>query len=505
MNLPSQPTTLVPDLPAFTFLRFSLLTLLCITTLAAFISSIVFSPHWHHDERLLLAFWCAGMILGVSFGRARGSHGVLSGALGGAVGCVLAAMFVINRFEQMPEAAARYRTVYLAFVVTVGSVAALAVAGCYQFIASGAVEILWLSKRVRGAVFVLFGGVVTVLVIRQLFREKPWQPTWEIAVKATDINDFPTLRLSANGEYLFGMQSNENINPPVRKAFVHQLTSRGMVGRSSPMERHPRNYILSPDGKWLVEHSLGDLIIHETLTGKVLQSWELGKISQLATQWQFNAAGDRLLLTTHTPRIQRLYVLNPLEAKLPQAELFPFAGRVLLDPTGEVLVKLFDAAEADGPRKVEVVRRSDGQLLGEMHDVPDLGTEYYAISPGGKYLGNTHHVWKLGSDSSTDMAGVVLGFTDDDRAIVHTEPHRQEPPELLPDWLLPMPLLQHAYDLRSYFRQLSIVDLRTGKTLTKTEPFKGMSIGMAAEQSHVVLGATWPESHVRIWKVPPRK
>ena len=505
MNEQPQPTN-SPTAAGLPFLRFSLLTLLCLLTLAAFVSSVVFSPHWHPDERLLLAFWCAGLILGVSFGRARGSHGVLSGALGGAVGCVLATMFIINRFQQMPEGVARYRTVYLSFVVTLGSVFALGVAGCYHFVASGAVEILWLSQRVRRFAYFVSGSVLAALIIRQAFLERPWQPSWEIPVQATDINDFPTLRLSATGEYLFAMQTNSRVDPPTGKAKIYQFTPSGVVSRKAPLDQQPRSYSLSRDGKWLAENRLGEFMLHNTETGALYQAWELAKNSQIAVQWQFNETSDRLLLTTHTPRIQRLYVLDPAEVQLPQAELFPFAGKLLLDPTGEVLIKLHDATEAYAARKVEVVRRSDGALLGEMHDVPELATEqYYVVAPGGKYLANTHHVWKLDAHTSTAMTGVVLGFTADERAIVHTQSQRQEPPEWVPVWLLPMPVLRHAYDSRSYFRQLYIVDLATGKTLSATPRFKGMSIGMASEQGNVVLGATWPDAHVRIWKVPPRK
>lgn len=516
MNQPPQPShsPAAAEATRTPWLRFSLLTLLCVTTLTGFVSAIVFSAHWHADERLLLAFWCAGLILGVSFGKARGSRGVLSGALGGAVGCVLAAMIVLHRFEEVPEGAARYTTVYLVFVVTIGSLSALAVAGGYQFVSSGAIERTWHSKRARVISLLLLGSVVTGLIVWQLLRPKPWQPSWELKLQA-DLTNFPKLRLSPTGQFLFAEQSNYRTFPSEHKGNVYQLRPRGLISRPSTLKGAPSSFVLSPDGRWLAESSIasGGLGIYDNTSEREPPFWEWQVEAEAAVFLQFNPASDRLLITTNTPRIQRLYVVDPARKELPQPELFPFAGRLMLDPTGEVLIKLHDAAEDNGLRKVEVVRRRDGQLLGEMHDVPDLILDrHYVVSPGGEYIasgqegfGIPPRVWKLNAKSSTAMPGMVLAFTGDGRAIVHVNWKRQAAPEWLPNWLLPMPLVRHAYDLKSPLGQLLLIDLATGETQTASAPFKHMLLAQAADQGNVVLGVTYPDAHVRIWQVPPRQ
>jgi hypothetical protein len=522
------------------FWRFSLLTLLSVTTLAGFVSAIVFSPHWHFDERLLLAFWCAGLILGVSFGKARRSQGVLSGVLGGAVGCVIAAMIVLNRFEQLPEGAARNSTVYLVFVVTVGSLAALLVAGGYQFVASGRVERVWESKRARRITLLALGGLASGLIAWQLLRPQPWRPSWEIDLRAKDLHDNQSLRLSPTGQFLFVHKINQKTNyrftVPAVQGFVFELTPRGVIGGPTMLAYRPTNYVLSPDCKriavsivpsessiesWRISQGLGKrntgpagLSISDSTDWMFPRYWKWQADAETATFLKFNATSDRLLVTTHTPRIQRLYVVDPTQDKLPQPELFPFAGRLLLDPTGEVLLKIHDPAEADGPRRVEVVRRRDGRLLGEMHDVPVSSYEHYlnispVISPGGDYLAqrgtmrtDQPRVWNR-NGKSTAMPGNVVAFTGDGRAIVHRTWQRQA--EWLPAWLLPMPFVRHAHEGKSFFGQMLLVDLVTGETQIATPAFKHMVIAQAAEQGTVVLGGTYPEEYVRIWKVPPRQ
>jgi len=534
-----QPSTLTTpaDAAPRAFFRFSLLTLLSVTTLAAFVSALVFSPHWHLDERLLLAFWCAGLILGVSFGRARGSAGVLSGALGGAVACVFAAMIVMNRFEQPPEGAARNAITYLAFVVTVGSLAALAAAGGYQFVASGQVERIWQSKRARRITLFALGILACGLISWQQTMPRPWQPSWEINLQAEGLNDYQSLRLSPTGQFLFIQKSGKANHRflVAQQAHVCELTPRGVIGRPIEGLGHQlTNYVLSPDGKRIAESSVpsahskyfspgvnglgkrdtgpAGLTLFDTTHWIFPRYWEWQADLETGIFLQFNATSDRLVVTTHTPRIQRLYEIDLAQDKLPQPELFPFAGRLLLDPTGKVLIKIHDAAEADGPRRVEVVRRSDGQLLREMQDVlPASIFEHYVISPGGEYLAHSGtmfssepRVWKGNGKSSSAMPGSVLAFTGDGRAIVHSTWH-QRPPQWLPAWLLPMPFVRHAHGGDNHFGQLLLMDLLTGETQTFTAPFKNMGIALAADQGTVVLGATYPEGHVRIWKVPPRQ
>lgn len=503
---PEDPPSPPPASKSPPLFRFSLLTLLSITTLAGFVSAIVFSKHWDPDERLLLAFWCAGLILGVSVGKWRGSQGIVSGAVGAATGCLLAATLTMNGVIPLGEQAGRPDRpgqIYLAFVIAVGCVAALGLASFFQFFSGGGFARLWSSPRLRRTILIAVGVLLIGFICFQAAWPRPWQPRWEFELGNTWPEDYPDTHLSPRGDFLFTNQSDgralrfDNIN------LRFQFTDRGVVREKLPARSVGLMSVPSPNGEQLVDHFLSTAFVFNRQAQDAVHSWEL---DNHITQKNFNTAGDRLLVTTNTPRIQRLYVIDWTQAKLPKAELFPFAGVLLLDPTGEVLVKLFDAVEETGERTAEVARRSDGEVLGRITGIPTVGITDSArlcIAPGGEYLSLNDRVWKRTGEAPLAMPGTVIGFTHDRRALIFCELKTGEHLQFIPAWLRPLPVIRHWFDGHES-GEFQIVDLENGETLNKSASFPRMILADCAQQGTVVLGKTFPRAHIRVWKVPER-
>jgi hypothetical protein len=484
-----------------TLFRFSLLTLLSVMTLAGFTSAIVFSPQWDADERLLLAFWCAGLILGVSIGRFRGNSGVISGGLGAVVGCLVATYLLLERSyaRQLTAWDGQPITPYLAFIVCVGWFAAILATLAYRAVATGWLERIWLNKRVRRVLLGVVGSLVSLLIITQLFQEPRWQPAWEVDLRMRSWQPDPVFQISPRGDFLFTHADDENDFDPTseRSDSLFHYTPRGVVSRELSESIDQPHLALSPDGKWLAAGTSCYLSLFDLATGKNASVWKLKDIERFV-QLQFNPAGE-LLVTTRSPRIQRCYVMDVTADPLPQPQLFPFSGAIFLDPTGEVLLKLHEAEDETLNWSIDLVRRSDEASLGHIRDVPAPAA--FSISPGGKFVAFGSRVWKLGG-STLDVAGVVVGFTADQRAIVMHQRDIKTPPKWIPAWLITMPFARHLHP-QQITGELRLVDLDTNKIVARTARFANMVIASPAQQGKSVVGVSG--SHFRVWNVPPRK
>jgi hypothetical protein len=498
---PTLPGTNTTEQPPPTLFRFSLLTLLSVMTLAGFVSAIVFSKHWDTDERLLLAFWCAGLILGVSIGRFCGNSGVISGGLGAVVGCTLATCLLLEKSyarQQLTAWDGQPITPYLAFIVVVGWFAAMFAALAYRAVATGWFERMWFNQRVRRVLLGVVGSLFCVLIVAQLWQERRWQPAWEVDLRTGKWDDTPVFQISPQGNFLFShLDRGDYLTRQTDSLF--QFTGRGVVRRDLSGAVDQPNLALSPDGNWLAAGTSCYVSLFDLATGKDASVWKLNDI-EMITQMQFNAAGE-LLVISQTPRIQRCYVFDIACDPLPPPQLFPFAGRLLLDPTGDVLIKLYEGADENTGGSVEVVRRRDSELLGKLPDFPPIVPSH--IAAGGRYLGSSNRVWQL-EGTPLELAGQVIGFTADERAIVLDSQDANAPPVWLPAWLHEMPFVRHLHDDQSMV-ELQLVDLKTGKTVAKTARLAGLTKAQASQAGNAVVGISLPGSHFRVWKVPPRK
>jgi hypothetical protein len=254
---------------------------------------------------------------------------------------------------------------------------------------------------------------------------------------------------------------------------------------------------LSPDGKWLAAGTSCYLSLFDLATGKNASVWKLKDIERFV-QLQFNPAGE-LLVTTRSPRIQRCYVIDVMADPLPQPQVFPFTGGVFLDPTGEVLLEVHEAVDENSTWSIDLVSRSNEAPLGQIRDVP--APVSFSISPGGKYVAFGSRVWKL-AGSTLDVAGVVVGFTADQRAIVLHQQDMKTPPKVIPAWLLTMPFARHLHP-QQRTGELQLVDLERNKIVARTARFADLTRAGPSQQGNAVIGVAG--GHFRVWKVPPRK
>jgi hypothetical protein len=488
-----RPSTAEKSAPPTPY-RFSLLTLLGFTTLAGFTSAIVFSRHWHPDERLLLAFWCAGLILGVTVGRLRGTQGVISGGLGAVVGCLLAATFLQGAwFGPLPVMQAQPAMTYLAFVICLGWLAATLVALGYRALSSAWLSRNWSRYITRPVLITIVGGAVCLVVASQMLWPRPWLPAWEIANQRDGI---PYFTLSPHGDLLY---VHYRTLPPSGKPEpdqIFQLTSRGVVARNSPLESD--NIAFSPDGKLIAADGIYTCRLFDLETGQALHTWPL-RNNERIRQLQFTPSGSQLLMTTMTHKIQRLYVIDVASADLPTPQLFPFVGFLFLDPTGEVLVKLHTSQDETDEQRVEVVSRDDGTVLGQIHDLPALD-QLPVFAASGEYLAFDNRVWRRTGGRPSAFVDGVVGLTAGQRAIVLDYAVQDAWEQAVPYWLANMPFVRQL--LTGAERgKMQIVDIATGEVRAQA-PAYPLLLEAELSSDGKVLASAALDGRIRIWKVP---
>ncbi len=492
---PSLSPAAATEQPPPTFFRFSLLTLLSVMTLAGFTSAIVFSRNWYVDERLLLAFWCAGLILGMSIGRFRSAYVIISGSLGAVVGCVLATVILFNdTLQLMPELDNEEVTSYAAFVVSVGWVAAILATAFYRAAAIGMIERMWFSRQSRRVGLALGGSALGFLIAWQLVRERPWLPTWEIDIERSGI---PNFELSPRGDFLYVSYSTLTRQGKESPDHVFQLTNREVVARKLKVSTADREIAFSPDGAHMASGDFLTCQLMDLKTGDVLRTWPLNARERMV-QLQFDDSGEHLLMTTITPKIQRLYVIEIDKPELPPPKLFPFAGFLYIDPAGETLIKVFDAKDETDERRVEVVRLQDEMLLGEIRDLPPWGMRP-VFSTSGEYLAFENRVWARSGGKPFVFTDQVVGLPTDKRVIVLNHELEQES-KAVPNWLRTMPFVRHSL-MNDDRCELHLVDIETGKVLVKTPTYQRMLEAELSDDGNVIVSAA-QVGRIRIWKVP---
>lgn len=478
--------------PALVSFRFSLLSLLSVTTLAGFTSAVVFSQGWDPLERLLLAFWGAGLILGASAGRARGKHGIFSGGLGASLGCALATLVCYDE---------NFAIVSI-FVIVTGWLLAVAMATVYDALLSGAIETWWARRLIRRAVYAICGLMVLCLIGSQAANRPVWKPAWEQRIGVpSNFSVLPKIILSPIGDRLLENESSSlsfSGATELNTGRTHALTPRGLVEVPFSL---PWGFeaAFSPDGTRIALGRGPRLELYDVRTGRRL--WErrldLNPL-EVVLHHRFSRDGQRIYVTTHTPRIQRLRVLDVDGGAGAGLELFPFAGQLFVSDGGDKLVKFLDPTEENSGRAIEIVDLIHAQTIGRFDDIPGIEKPIFNLAGDRLALGS--QIWKLPHSQPQSAGGRVIGLLTNRRALVLD---REAPPNyvhnLLPSWLQQMPFVRH---LRTADRtsQLRICN-EAGQTLRATPWLADLhQVELSANQRIAVSASR--EGLIRVWKVP---
>jgi hypothetical protein len=481
--------TAPPNPTAGTPFRFSLLTLLSVTTLAGFTSAVVFSPGWDPLERLLMAFWCAGLLLGVSIGRARGKPGMFSAGLGASLGCMLATL-MLHPVDSL----------VLTFAIVTGWFLAVGMTAIYHALLTGIVESWWQLCFFRLAIYSFAASSVVSLVVWQALSDRPWRPTWELKV-AFDPRDSLDFALSPQGDRLLTTVDSRYgyVNPDLAGQ-MHELAPRVVVSQPLSLGWGFEALTFSPDGLQVAATHGTQFRVFAASSGHITYTQLLDTRhieQQPLLPARFGPNSKQLLVTTHTPRIQRLHTYDLTNTDSPHIELFPFAGQLLLSADGSRLVKFFDAEDENGERRVEIMDLNSWQTSARIDDVPRVVPPVF--SRDGKRFALGDRIWTLPAGPPRNAGGEVIGLLSGGRVLIK-EQARDHWPGWLPDWLHEMPFLRHLHSRETNCR-LCLRDETTGRLIRATPWLENIDrVQLSANER--VAAATSSTGQFRIWKVP---
>ncbi|WP_425617731.1 WD40 repeat domain-containing protein [Anatilimnocola sp. NA78] len=491
--------------------RFSLLTLLGLMTVAAVASAVLFARQWHADERLLMAFWTAGLLIGTSFGRARGTHGIYSGALGAVVGCLIVPL-VFNSSHFPHSGTTRYESgllaPYLTFVVISGWILAMLAASAYHLIVQGTVE-RWCLRMIttRGLIFcgVLIAGGFTSW---RALTTPAWHPQSSVTLSPGRAPGLPidaNVSLAADGEPFAAYAPLAHILGEPIGPRIFRLSSHGWSGHELKVPLIVNALTVSPDGQQAAilgttvmgnygqSISLIDLQSSEVIREVKLTIPSFADVSQVC----FSPDGKRLLLTSTSPRIQRLHIID-LQTFAETVELFPFAGRLYCSANGKLVVKIIAVGDETDEATAEIVARDSELVLHRLKDVrvsliPIFGSDENRVALG-------ERVWERPTGTTTTLPDTIVGFTANNHVVVISKSMRQVWPSVFPHWLKEMPFVRHLY-LHFDFGRLQLIDKNTGQTIMASGPERRLQRAVISSDGRIVVSCT-SEGVMRIWHVP---
>ncbi|QDU25786.1 hypothetical protein ETAA8_08570 [Anatilimnocola aggregata] len=486
--------------------RFSLLTLLSAMTLAAVTSAVLFSRHWHADERLLMAFWCAGLLIGTSFGRARGTHGIYSGALGAVVGCLIAA-FMFDESLYPLSGTSTYESgllaPYLMFVVVCGWPLAIFAAAVYHAAVQGVLE-RWFQRYVSIRSLIVGGGLLVVIVVAwQLLAARSWLPRAETSFSAgkPGFSTFATLSLADNGNVFVAYSPFAQVfgNPAAPR--LYRLQGGRLLDEELRIPFQVRQLALSPNGQQVALY--GDhepaIFLFDLSQQQVTREAKLNiPSSATLSHLRFSADGNHLFATTTSPRIQRFHVIDVADQPAASAQLFPFAGQLFCSSSGQLLVKVISSNDETDEASAEIIHGTEQAVL---HRLTDVRLNMAPIfSPDERRVALGNRVWDRSTGETLILPGEVVGFTARGDAVVMRKNLRQKWPGFLPPWLMRMPFVRHLYS-PDEFGQLVLIDQATGKTVAATEWLSSLKHANVSGDGHVVASCS-AGGTIRLWTVP---
>lgn len=439
-----------------------------------------------------MAFWCAGLIVGVSFGRARGKPGIFGGGLGAALGCGLATLILYDE---------NFAIVSM-FNIVSGWLLAVFAATVYHALLTGLIETYWRQRLIRRTALVLGSLLIAGLVAWQVGQRTIWRPTWEQQLdKRNYLSVLSKMVLSPQGNRLAeNTGSSGDFFSGIEEAVsgrVFELTPRGLVQGSVSLP-WGSDAAFSPDGTQIALGRGPHLQLYDAQDGTSIWERTLDLNSlEVVLQHQFSADGRQLYITTHTPRIQRLRVIEVnggLEAGL---ELFPFAGHLYVSDRGDKLIKFLAATDENNEQSVEVMNLASRETICRLPDISQIERPVFSLSGDRLALGSRE--WSIPDGRSRPAGGKVIGLLSNGRALVVDQDSPDSWRSTLPYWLQQMPFVRH---LRSgdHLSQLRISD-ETGQTILATPWLDNIHQVELSANQHVVLSAS-RHGLIRIWKVP---
>jgi hypothetical protein len=490
-------------------MRFSLQTLLGAMTIAAVLCAVLFSPTWHADERLLMSFWFAGLILGASSGRALGKPGIYSGALGAVLGTLLVCKYTstarlgINASRDWDTS---LFVPYLMFVIVGGWTLAVAVLTLYHLAVKGSLE-RWLKQPSwsRTAVPVILIIGLAAYAIGQ-WRDDTWRPVAELNCPSQFGGALPHVELSHGGDVIV----------------AHPRQLRGSYASELPLRlfrKHNRHYIqtvihppdsqlvaesrLRPDGQQvaLLSYSNAPIRLFDLDTEQVVG--ELPSTEALH-QVEFNVDGSQLLLTTDTSRIQRLRVFDTTSPRETKVQLFPFAGKLYVSPSGQLLARTIrvavEAREAGielGETDLEVLTPA-GEPLGRIRNVRDLWEPLFASDH--QRVAMDDRIWNRQGGKIDSMPGRVVGLLGSRQALVLRRDVLPAWRDYMPAWLAEMPFLRHALSAKQH-GELLLIDQAEGTVIARSTREPEMMGGKVSRDGTTAIGSCW-DGRILVWKIP---
>lgn len=371
-------------------LRFSLRTLLVLMTLAAIASGALFSQRSSdRDEAIFVLCWPVGLLVGIRVGRWRRRSGILEGALGGSISCVVASVLATT-YSRPPWLDL---SEYLALSVPTGFVFAGALAAIFWYLLdapplSGR-SLRWF--RICGGVGLLFGAAG--LIAWGYVQATVWAPRIEIPnPQARYVNpDYRSLcAISPQGQYLAVQWLTYHHAPKDIELF--QVGRRRLQQiKLAALPEDAQSIQFAPDETWLAFLESQRLQI-VPLPGEQARSQSLAVrypgYHDTGEELTISRDGQQVFACWHSDLVQRLEIFSSDKLRDHRNQHFTFQGQLSVSPSGKWLVKVHQPRNKTGyfdfkqPMSAEIVRAADLRMVREhviqaKLDVPENRPGHY--------------------------------------------------------------------------------------------------------------------------------
>lgn len=471
-------------------------------TLAGIVSSVLFSPNWKTDERLLMSFWSAGLLVGASASRACGKSGIFSAGFGAVVGCLL-----VHKFGPM-AVHEDLSSAYLMFIIVVGwSLAVILVAAYHELLTGGFERLLSAGTTTRNLLlFAIVTGALAFVGNRVL--DDTWRPVAELR-RVPQIDGVPLrLHLSAAGNVLV-LHASRQMSSFEGEHHLEIFRKQGSRFAKTKLKLDrplPDGALtLRPDGEqvFMVDRLLSEIRVRDLQLSASATSIPIAEdVNQIA----FHPDNRQLFVTTITPRIQRLRTIDLARPAIGRPELFPFAGRLYVSPSGQLIARVTQAESETREAGIELgefelgLFTREGELLARLPDVSQLAQPLF--SPDDQRVAIGERVWSRRSNEVASLPNRVRGFAGNQHVVVLRDGIPPVWRGYVPEWFTEMPFVRHAFR-RGYLGQLLLVDLSTGKVVARSLKMPGWNDVVVSHDGRTVAGVM-VSGQIQLWSVPQR-
>jgi hypothetical protein len=340
------------------------------------------------------------------------------------------------------------------------------------------------------------------------WRDDTWRPVAELHCPTLLPGHHPRVDLSHSGDVISASAPLLRGVSSVIVIPMHNFSKQGRRYEQEVIKTPPYSHLLgenriAPNGQQaaIVSYENAPICLLDLKTKQTVGEVHIPESIHGA---EYSLDGSQLLVTTSTPRIQRLRTFDVASQREISVQLFPFAGSLHVCPSGQLLARtvrvVLEKSEAGielGETDLEILT-PDGDVLGKIKNTPWLGKPLFALDHQRVAMGN--RIWNRANNRIDTMPGDVVGLIGSQQTLVLRKELSPVWRDYLPAWLAEMPFLRHALNARPQ-GELLLMDQVEGTVIARTTRVADMVEAKVSRDGTTAIGSCW-DGRILVWQIP---